>query len=111
MSVLVIGAGGHAKVVIATLQAQGRNVTGVVDDDATLHDSTLLGCPVLGGTDRLAAHDGEEVWQPALHQREDARAHACVESAHHRVVGAWQRRSGEVRSGGVRTEGRGGGVK
>lgn len=61
MSVLVVGAGGHAKVVIATLQAQGRNILGVVDDDVTLHGRTLLGCPVLGGTDQLAAHDGEAV--------------------------------------------------
>ena len=49
--VLVLGAGGHAKVVIATLQAAGRVVDGVLDDDAALCNSNILGVPVLGGTD------------------------------------------------------------
>lgn len=48
MSVYVIGGGGHAKVVIATLQAAGETVAGVLDDDAAKQGGSLLGVPVLG---------------------------------------------------------------
>src|SRR5580700_5241095 len=48
--VLVLGAGGHAKVVIATLQAVGRAVYGILDDDDALHGSYILGVPVIGRT-------------------------------------------------------------
>lgn len=62
MSVLVVGGGGHAKVVIATLQAVGHPVAGVVDDDPSLHGHSLLGAPVLGGSERLADHRGPAVF-------------------------------------------------
>lgn len=48
MTVVVIGAGGHAKVVVATLQAAGHVVAGIYDDDVKLHGSALLGIPVKG---------------------------------------------------------------
>lgn len=48
MSVFLIGAGGHAKVIIATLHAQGIEVSGIYDDDAQKWGSTLLNIPVLG---------------------------------------------------------------
>jgi len=48
LSVEVIGAGGHAKVVIATLAACGYNVIGIFDDDPKTHDRMILGIPVLG---------------------------------------------------------------
>lgn len=51
--VLVVGAGGHARVVIATLRAAGMAVQGVLDDNAAAWGSTVLGCPVLGGLERL----------------------------------------------------------
>ena len=54
MSVWVIGAGGHAKVVIATLHAAGREVAGVLDDDAAKHGTTVLGVPVVGPVERAA---------------------------------------------------------
>ena len=57
MSVWVIGGGGHAKVVIATLQASGTEVAGVLDDDPAKHGSRLLGIPVVGPTsDAQASH-------------------------------------------------------
>lgn len=59
MSVYVIGGGGHAKVVIATLQAAGVDVAGVLDDDAAKHGTTLLGVPVVGPVER-AAEGGHE---------------------------------------------------
>lgn len=45
---VVIGGGGHAKVVIATLDALGRRPTAVYDDDPTTHGTEILGVPVVG---------------------------------------------------------------
>lgn len=58
MSVLVVGAGGHAKVVVATLQAAGQVVAGCLDDDPAATGRIVLGVPVLGPVALLAAHDG-----------------------------------------------------
>jgi len=46
--VVVIGAGGHGKVVISTLQAAGHTVVAVYDDDAARWGSEILGRPVRG---------------------------------------------------------------
>lgn len=48
MRVSVLGAGGHAKVVIATLQAAGHDVVGIYDDDPSRRDTLVLGVRVLG---------------------------------------------------------------
>lgn len=52
-AVVVLGAGGHAKVVVATLQAAGREVGGLLDDDPARHGTTVLGHPVTGA---IAGH-------------------------------------------------------
>ena len=52
--VLVLGGGGHAKVVVATLQAAGFEVAAVLDDDARRHGLALLGVPVAGPLSALA---------------------------------------------------------
>lgn len=44
----VLGAGGHAKVVIATLQAAGWEVAGVLDDAEERWGGEILGLPVRG---------------------------------------------------------------
>ena len=44
----VIGAGGHAKVVIATARSAGFDVVALYDDNTSLHGSRLLGVPVRG---------------------------------------------------------------
>ena len=49
----VVGAGGHAKVVIAALEARGENVVGVLDDDAAKHGSKILGVSVVGACEEL----------------------------------------------------------
>ncbi len=54
-SVAVIGAGGHAKVVISTLLEAGREVVAVFDDDPRKWETTLLGVPVRGPISELAA--------------------------------------------------------
>ncbi len=56
--VAVIGAGGHAKVVLATLQACGYTVAAVFDDDPSKWGGDLLGVTVQGGVSRLAGVPG-----------------------------------------------------
>jgi sugar O-acyltransferase (sialic acid O-acetyltransferase NeuD family) len=46
--ICVIGGGGHAKVVIATLREGGRVIEGVFDDDVAKHGQRVLGHLVLG---------------------------------------------------------------
>jgi sugar O-acyltransferase (sialic acid O-acetyltransferase NeuD family) len=49
--VWIIGAGGHAKVVIDTLRAAGGfAIAGVLDDDPRRWDGALLGVPIVGDT-------------------------------------------------------------
>ena len=54
---LVLGAGGHAKVVIESLRAGGREVAGVLDADPT--PRTVAGAPVIGSDDALERLRGE----------------------------------------------------
>lgn len=59
--VIVVGAGGHGKVVAATLQAAGRTVAEVWDDDPEKAGSELLGVPVVGPiADRIAEAEGRQ---------------------------------------------------
>lgn len=54
--VIVVGAGGHAKVVIASLAAAGRPVRGVYDDDQEKVGTRVLGVEVVG-TPEAAGRD------------------------------------------------------
>ena len=47
-SVIILGAGGHAKVVADILQLGGHHILGFLDDDAQLWGTSCLGLPVLG---------------------------------------------------------------
>jgi sugar O-acyltransferase (sialic acid O-acetyltransferase NeuD family) len=50
-TVWVIGGGGHAKVVIATLQAAGNfTIAGVLDDDPRRRGDRVVGIPIVGDT-------------------------------------------------------------
>lgn len=53
-AVCVIGAGGHAKVVIRTLQESGYVVEAVFDDCQQKIGTTLLGVPIVGAIEILA---------------------------------------------------------
>lgn len=53
LPVLVLGAGGHAKVVIDALQAAGADILGAVDADPTTDGKNILGVDILG-TDAVA---------------------------------------------------------
>lgn len=50
---IVIGAGGHAKVVVATLQESGVQVDMVLDDDPTKLGRAIMGVPIAGGLNML----------------------------------------------------------
>jgi len=52
--VIVLGAGGHAKVVISTLRAAGYHVTGLYDDDPAKWGTLLAGVEILGPIDQAA---------------------------------------------------------
>lgn len=54
--VYVLGAGGHAKVVIATLRSAGHAVRGAFSDRADDHGRLVLGVPVLGPIESLFDH-------------------------------------------------------
>jgi UDP-perosamine 4-acetyltransferase len=58
-SVIVLGAGGHAKVVVGTLHACGFTVETVLDDDPARLGASLLGVTVSGQTDRLEPGHGQ----------------------------------------------------
>lgn len=60
-NVAIVGAGGHAKVVLATLRAAGGEAQGVYDDDPSRWGSTLLGVPVQGPIDSLKGASGPAI--------------------------------------------------
>lgn len=47
--VLILGAGGHAKVLVDALIQSGSEIVGIADADSSLVGTKLLGVPVLGG--------------------------------------------------------------
>lgn len=49
LPLIILGAGGHAKVLIDALLASSAVITGIVDPDLSLLGTTILGVPVLGG--------------------------------------------------------------
>jgi sugar O-acyltransferase (sialic acid O-acetyltransferase NeuD family) len=53
---ILIGAGGHAKVIAAAIVANGDRVLAVFDDDANRHGQTLLGAPIVGPVAAAAEH-------------------------------------------------------
>lgn len=53
----LLGAGGHAAVVIEAMRAAGLTPAFILDRDPDLWGGEVLGVPVLGGDDRLAASE------------------------------------------------------
>ena len=58
---VVVGAGGHARVVVSTLRAAREPVAAVFDDDPQLWDKRLLGVPIYGPIDKLSELEGQAV--------------------------------------------------
>ena len=61
MTVLVIGAGGHAKVVIEAVRRMSQQIIGATDADPAKHGSICQGVPVLGGDEAAREHQPGEV--------------------------------------------------
>ena len=55
-TVIVVGAGGHARVLIDALQRAGIQILFATDADPAKHGQSVLGVPVIGGDEALAAH-------------------------------------------------------
>lgn len=54
LPILLVGSGGHAKVVLAACIAAGRNVAAILDEDPSKHGSKVLGHRVVGGLEALS---------------------------------------------------------
>ena len=61
MPVIILGAGGHAKVLIEALLASSAVIAGIVDPDPTRAGKTILGVPVLGGDDVVGEYTSSEI--------------------------------------------------
>ena len=59
--IIVLGAGGHAKVVIDTLLALGRKIAGIADSDPKTHGNDVLGVSVLGGEEAVEARAAGDI--------------------------------------------------
>jgi sugar O-acyltransferase (sialic acid O-acetyltransferase NeuD family) len=53
-NIIVIGAGGHAKVVVATLLAAGYTIDALFDDDLSKVGHNIFHIPIIGGLERIA---------------------------------------------------------
>lgn len=49
LPLLILGGGGHARVLVDALLTAGRVIAGIVDRDPALTGASLLGVPVIGG--------------------------------------------------------------
>lgn len=61
LPIIVIGAGGHARVVADALLAAGARLLGFTDADPALHGTQVLGLPVLGGDEVLASQQRADI--------------------------------------------------
>lgn len=59
--IVVLGAGGHAKVVIATVRAAGGNVVAAYDDDEGRWGQQILGVPISGPISKETIGNGPAV--------------------------------------------------
>jgi len=57
-SIYIIGAGGHAKVVISTIKVLGLHIAGIYDDDINKRGKYLLDIPILGPISWLDRENG-----------------------------------------------------
>ena len=47
--ILIIGAGGHAQVLVDAIRRKGRRIAGFTDSQSSRHGKTFCGVPILGG--------------------------------------------------------------
>ena len=58
---LIIGAGGHGRVIADVVGALGRDILGYLDQDRAMHGQRIQGLEVLGGDDRLKDYSPDQV--------------------------------------------------
>jgi UDP-perosamine 4-acetyltransferase len=61
LPVIILGAGGHAKVLLEVLRVRGRRVTGVTSIEAGGKGDLFCGVPVLGGDEALANFTPQQI--------------------------------------------------
>ena len=61
LPILIIGAGGHAKVVADALRAAGEHILGFADENPAKHGTQVLGLPVLGSDEVIKARLTDEI--------------------------------------------------
>lgn len=61
LPVIVIGAGGHARVLIEALRLCSTPILGIVDADIEKRDANLSGVPVIGNDDEILKYRPDEV--------------------------------------------------
>lgn len=59
--ITVVGARGHARVLIHLLQESGTPPTAITDIDARLHGTDVYGVPIIGGDDAILAQSPEDI--------------------------------------------------
>ncbi|MGE5390772.1 MAG: acetyltransferase [Deltaproteobacteria bacterium] len=59
--VIIIGAGGHTKVLIDTLQGYGRKIEGITDIDAKKRSNSFSGIPIIGEDNVILDYNPESV--------------------------------------------------
>ncbi len=58
-SIIIIGAGGHAKVIIDIIKNENKEIFGIFDDDEKKHGITILGVKVIGNIKDLFDLEGD----------------------------------------------------
>jgi sugar O-acyltransferase (sialic acid O-acetyltransferase NeuD family) len=61
MPVIIVGAGGHARVLVDALRTAGRPILGVVDPKLTTDAAGPLGLKVLGGDEALGQYCADKI--------------------------------------------------
>lgn len=59
--VIIIGAGGHAKVLIDALRLQSVEILGIVDADSGKKGSEWMGVPIIGGDEEILKYSPQQI--------------------------------------------------
>lgn len=61
LPVLILGAGGHARVLLEALHASSRQIAGIVDADPARIGETVMGVPVIGTDEKIFNFRTDEI--------------------------------------------------
>jgi UDP-perosamine 4-acetyltransferase len=59
--IIILGAGGHAKVLIDALQLQLANIVGITDPDPELHGKDVMGIPIIGDDNSILQYGVNDI--------------------------------------------------